>query len=254
MITKMRIRKLFRAQLALTQRVRTNSINASGHFVMTITASETGSADNRASFHGELAMHFSCASTTKEVTATQGMSAIGTQARAWKAASIPDPLRLHREGIAIQSTERESAAIVFDWCKRAHECLCFLATTDPSRVWVWQEQVLPILLALSSTLAARRSIIAGERALPSVSTHGGKGRRATARQESDFGPTSADVTARAGAGRCRPQLRQRRKHQAARPKRDGQSDRAPPYRRGSRSPSPRGRCRTDARALRADAG
>jgi hypothetical protein len=59
---------------------------------MTITASETGSADNMASFDGELAMHFSsCASTTKEVTATQGMSAIGTQARASKVASIPDP-------------------------------------------------------------------------------------------------------------------------------------------------------------------
>jgi hypothetical protein len=222
---------------------------------MTITASETGSADNMASFDGELAMQFSCASTTKEVTATQGMSAIRTKTRASKVASIPDPLRLHREGIAIQSTDRESAGIVFDWCKRAHECLCFLATTDPSRVWVWQEQVLPILLALSSMLAARPSIISGERELPSeqVSTHGGKGWRATARQAPEFGSTSAAVTARAGAARCRPQLRQRRKHQAPRPKRDDQSGRTPPYRRGSRSPSPRGRRRTDARALRADA-
>jgi hypothetical protein len=130
------------------------------------------------------------------------------------------------------------------------------AITQPSRVWVWQEQVLPILLALSSVLAARSSIISGERELSSeqVSTHGGKGWRAPARQAPGFGSTSAAVTARAGAARCRPQLRQRRKHQAPRPKRDGQSGRAPPYRRGSRSPSPRGRRRTDARALRADAG
>jgi hypothetical protein len=83
---------------------------------MTITACETGSPGKRASLDGELAMHFSCAScascapTTKEETATQGMSAIGTQARAGKVASIPDPLRLHREGSAIQSKEGESAA------------------------------------------------------------------------------------------------------------------------------------------------
>jgi len=226
---------------------------------MTITACETGSPGKRASLDGELAMHSSCAScapTTKEETATQGMSAIGTQARAGKVASIPDPLRLHREGSAIQSKEGESAAIVFDWCKRAHECLYFLANTDPSRVWVWQEQVLPILLALSSRLAAKRSIIAVEQALPSdqVYTQVAKGGRAAARQAPEVGASSADVTARAGAARCRPQLRQRRKHQAPRPKRDGQSGRAPPYRRGSRSPSPRGRGRTGARAQRADAG
>lgn len=226
---------------------------------MTITACETGSPGKRASLDGELAMHSSCAScapTTKEETATQGMSAIGTQARAGKVASIPDPLRLHREGSAIQSKEGESAAIVFDWCKRAHECLYFLANTDPSRVWVWQEQVLPILLALSSRLAAKRSIIAVEQALPSdqVYTQVAKGGRAAARQAPEVGASSADVTAPAGAARCRPQLRQRRKRLALRPKRDGQSDRAPPYRRGSRSPSPRGRGRTGARAQRADAG
>src|SRR3984893_7456115 len=221
---------------------------------MTITACETGSADKRASLDGELAMHFSCAScapTTKEETAAQGMSAIGTQARAGKVASIPDPLRLHREGSAIQSKEGESAAIVFDWCKRAHECLYFLANTDPSRVWVWQEQVLPILLVLSSRLAAKRSIIAVEQALPSDQAKGG---RAAARQAPEVGASSADVTAPAGAARCRPQLRQRRKRLELRPKRGDQSDRAPPYRRGSRSPSPRGRGRTGARAQRADAG
>src|SRR5262249_42711567 len=39
----------------------------------------------------------------------------------------------------------ESAIV--DWCERAHDCLCFLAATDPSRIWIWQEQVLPILLS-----------------------------------------------------------------------------------------------------------
>ena len=223
---------------------------------MTITACETGSAVKRASLDGELAMHSSCAPTTREETAAQGMLAIGTQARAGKVASIPDPLRLHREGSAIQSKEGESAAIIFDWCKRAYECLYFLANTDPSRVWVWQEQVLPILLALSSRLAAERSLIAVEPALPSDQVYAqvARGGRAAARQALEVGASSADVTARAGAARCRPQLRQRRKRQAPRPKRDGQSDRAPPYRKGSRSPSPRGRGRTGARAQRADAG
>jgi hypothetical protein len=72
-------------------------------------------------------------------------------------ASIPDPLRLRHEGVVIRRNEDATEGAVSDWCDRAHQCLRFLAATDPSRIWIWQEQVRPILLALSSTLAARRA-------------------------------------------------------------------------------------------------
>jgi hypothetical protein len=79
--------------------------------------------------------------------------------------SIPDPLRLRHEGVVIRRNEDAPEDAVSDWCDRAHQCLRFLAATDPSRIWIWQEQVLPILLALSSTLAARRAGLSARRAL-----------------------------------------------------------------------------------------
>ena len=79
-------------------------------------------------------------------------------------ASIPDPLRLRHEGVVIRRNEDAPEDAVSDWCDRAHQCLRFLAATDPSRIWIWQEQVLPILLALSSTLAARRAGLSARRA------------------------------------------------------------------------------------------
>ncbi|HEY2183453.1 MAG TPA: hypothetical protein VGH39_00555, partial [Xanthobacteraceae bacterium] len=78
--------------------------------------------------------------------------------------SIPDPLRLRDEGIAIASDENAPDAVVSAWCRRAQECLRFLAATDPSRTWIWQEQVLPVLLALASRLTTR-SASSGEPAV-----------------------------------------------------------------------------------------
>lgn len=158
--------------------------------------------------------------------------------------SIPDPLRLRDEGIAIASDENAPDAVVSAWCRRAQECLRFLAATDPSRTWIWQEQVLPILLALSSRLVARHSESSTE--APLSIDQPTRPRRE--RHNGSKGNAGASVTSRAGVARFLQPLRQRRKHQALRPKRDGRSDRTPPYRRDSRSPSPHARRRTGGQA------
>lgn len=75
------------------------------------------------------------------------LSAIGAVTRALDIRSIPDPLRLRIEGIELGSDRNAPESAIVDWCERAHDCLCFLAATDPSRIWIWQEQVLPILLS-----------------------------------------------------------------------------------------------------------
>jgi hypothetical protein len=65
--------------------------------------------------------------------------------------------------------------------------LRFLAATDPSRIWIWQEQVLPILLALSSTLAARRAGLSARRASTAdqspIRLRRGQGAKAPSRKE-----------------------------------------------------------------------
>ena len=102
-------------------------------------------------------------------------------------ASIPDPLRLRHEGVVIRRNEDAPEDAVSDWCDRAHQCLRFLAATDPSRIWIWQEQVLPILLALSSTLAARRAGLSARRALTAdqspIRLRRGQGAKAPSRKE-----------------------------------------------------------------------
>jgi len=70
-------------------------------------------------------------------------------------ASLPDPIELRAEGVTLLSQPTAPQAVVFNWCKRTHECLHFLATTDPARIWIWQEQVFPLLLALSSRAPAK---------------------------------------------------------------------------------------------------
>jgi hypothetical protein len=70
---------------------------------------------------------------------------------------LPDPVQLGLEGAALQSQESAPHRLIADWCKRAQECLYFLAATDPARIWIWQDQVLPLLVALSSTAGARRA-------------------------------------------------------------------------------------------------
>jgi hypothetical protein len=158
--------------------------------------------------------------------------------------SIPDPLRLRAEGIAIASEENAPDAVVSAWCGRAQECLSFLAATDPSRTWIWQEQVLPVLLALSSRRTTR-SAGSGESAVPvdqPPAARPQRQRHAAARARK--GNASAILTGRAGAARFLQPSPQRLKHQALRPKRDGRSGRTPPYRRDSRCPSPHARRRT----------
>jgi hypothetical protein len=78
---------------------------------------------------------------------------------------LPDPVQLHAEGIALQSQDTAPHATISEWCERAHECLQFLASTDPARIWIWQEQVFPLLLALASKLSAKH-------ALENSATHG----------------------------------------------------------------------------------
>jgi SAM-dependent methyltransferase len=60
---------------------------------------------------------------------------------------IPDPFTISAEGIRLQSEAQAAEDAIWDWCERAHACLSFLAATDPSRIWIWREKVLPILLA-----------------------------------------------------------------------------------------------------------
>lgn len=171
-------------------------------------------------------MDFSLAPSLDGWSALGCVTELQSERQSFDFASIPDPLRLRHEGIAIQQNEDAPENVLSDWCKRANECLHFLAATDPSRIWIWQEQLLPILLALSATLAAGRAAQ----------------------------PAGGTLTAQAGAARCPRRSRQRLKHQPRRAKRDGQSDRTPPYRRGSRSPSARGRHRPSVPARRADVG
>jgi extracellular factor (EF) 3-hydroxypalmitic acid methyl ester biosynthesis protein len=75
------------------------------------------------------------------------LSATGAVTRALDFRSIPDPLRLRIEGIELRSKRHAPESTVVDWCEHAHDCLSFLAATDPSRIWIWQEQVLPVLLS-----------------------------------------------------------------------------------------------------------
>ena len=75
------------------------------------------------------------------------LSAIGAVTRALDIRSIPDPLRLQIEGIELRSKRDAPESEVVVWCERAHDCLSFLAATDPCRIWIWQEQVLLVLLS-----------------------------------------------------------------------------------------------------------
>src|SRR5215470_13289653 len=56
-------------------------------------------------------------------------------------------LQLGKQGVALCRDKHVSEASVFDWCERAQNCLSFLAEVDPAYIWIWQDQLLPILLS-----------------------------------------------------------------------------------------------------------
>ncbi len=76
--------------------------------------------------------------------------------------SLPDPIELHLKGAALQSDETAPHGVIAEWCEQTQECLRFLAATDPARIWIWQEQVLPLLVALSPRAAPRHAGLPGE--------------------------------------------------------------------------------------------
>jgi hypothetical protein len=92
-------------------------------------------------------MVVSYAHSTEALKMGQGLPAIGPVVRTLDVSRIPDPFQLQIEGIGLKSDGDLPDGAVFDWCERAHDCLSFLAATDPSRIWIWQEQIPPILLS-----------------------------------------------------------------------------------------------------------
>jgi hypothetical protein len=128
---------------------------------MIVTASVGSSEYYKRRFwdDGDPPMAPSLASPLDGWSAVPGL--LSTALTEW-ATSLPDPIQLRLEGVALQSQETAPDPAIAYWCKRAHECLNFLAATDPARIWIWQEQVFPLLLALSASAGARRAGPPGE--------------------------------------------------------------------------------------------
>jgi hypothetical protein len=98
-------------------------------------------------------------------SALEGWSAVPgllATALAGPVISLRDPIELHLKGAALQPDETAPRGVIAEWCQQAQECLQFLAATDPARIWIWQEQVLPLLVALSPRAAPRHAGLLGE--------------------------------------------------------------------------------------------